>query len=273
MARPRGRGGHRGGEEEELSRAVGIDAGSTTFKAVVADSGPGLPALLARFVEEADPQIEAQLHRALDHLRQQVGDPLGPIVATGYGRKRIPGAERVLTEITCHARGAFQTIRSAAVLLEVGGQDSKFMRLGSSGEVEEFRMNDKCAAGTGRFLEVMYRRLRVPFAEVARRVRAAPRSIRISSTCTVFAETEVISLVGQGEAVEVILRGLHEAFAERLLSLIGKVPEHLPIWLAGGVALNEAMVETLAGKLGRPLRVVPDPQLSGALGAALAAIR
>ena len=250
-------------------RATGIDAGSTTFKAVLVERLDGNAKVLARVLEDSDPRVEAQVERALQSLRKLGRCELGPIVATGYGRKRVPGAERVLTEITCHARGAFAALHKAGVLLEVGGQDSKYIRLGPLGEVLDFRMNDRCSAGTGRFLEVMLSRLGVPYNEVGERVRQAARSIRISSTCTVFAETEVISLLAQGEPLEVILHGLHTAFAEKMLALMGRPPENLPVWMGGGVALNEAMVQILAEQLGRPVSVLPEPQLNGALGAAL----
>lgn len=246
--------------------AIGIDVGSTTFKAVVIDSAG---AVLKSFIEPTHPRMEEQLARALDALRAAVTMPADmPMGATGYGRKRVVGG-RVITEITCHARGAFFRQRSPLTLIDVGGQDTKVIRVGGRGDVLDFAMNDKCAAGTGRFLEVILARLSVPLADVTARVAAAPRAVTVSSTCTVFAESEVVSLVAQGEPLDGILRGLHQSLASRVAALASRFVEETPVFLSGGVALNGAMVEALTQSLGKAIAVVPEPQLVGALGAAL----
>jgi (R)-2-hydroxyacyl-CoA dehydratese activating ATPase len=245
--------------------AYGIDAGSTTCKALALDAGGRI---LARRVEPSHPLIAQQAARMLEDLRSEAGP--GPVGATGYGRKRIP-ADRILTEITCHARGAHHLTGEAGLLIDMGGQDTKAIRIGPDGAVLDFAMNDKCAAGTGRFLEVILGRLQVPLDEVADRARAASRLVPVSSTCTVFAESEVISLVASGEPVEGILRGLHAALASRVVSLAR--PDRTPrIFLSGGVALNPAMVLALEEALGRPVQVLSEPQLVGALGAALSVL-
>ncbi len=243
---------------------IGVDAGSTTCKAVAVDRA-GL--VLARRLEPALPRIDEQAARMVASLRSEVGD--APVGATGYGRKRVR-ADRSLTEITCHARGAFRLRPLPGVLLDVGGQDTKVIRLGGAGEVLDFAMNDKCAAGTGRFLEVILGRLQVPFEDVRELSARAERPVAVSSTCTVFAESEVISLVAQGAPLEGIVRGLHVALASRVAALAGALPEGAAVAMSGGVALNEAMVSALGAALGRPVEVLPDPQLVGALGAALA---
>jgi predicted CoA-substrate-specific enzyme activase len=247
--------------------AIGVDVGSTTCKAVVIDREG---AIVHHRVEQTHPRTEQQTSRILDELRLAAGKEL-PIGATGYGRKRVPGATKVLTEITCHARGAWSRLKRAVVLVDMGGQDTKIVRIGAGGDVADFAMNDKCAAGTGRFLEVILGRLQVPFAEVSAHVARAQRSVAVSSTCTVFAESEVISLVAQGEELEGILRGLHESLAKRVASLAGVLPADAEIVMSGGVALNAAMVDALATALKRRVSVLPEPQLVGALGAALAA--
>jgi predicted CoA-substrate-specific enzyme activase len=248
--------------------ALGVDAGSTTFKAVAIDAAG---AVVDRVVEAADPRIEAQAARVLGALRARLGvDAAVPVGVTGYGRKRVPAA-RALTEITCHARGAFHRTGRAGVLVDIGGQDTKVIRLGPGGQVADFAMNDKCAAGTGRFLEVILARLGVPLAEVVAQVARAARGVTVSSTCTVFAESEVVSLVAQGEPVEGIVKGLHVALARRVAALAGTLPTGDAVLMSGGVALNAAMVAALAEALGRAVAVVPEPQLVGALGAALAA--
>jgi (R)-2-hydroxyacyl-CoA dehydratese activating ATPase len=244
--------------------AIGVDAGSTTCKAVAIDAAGRI---LARRVEPASPRIEEQAARLVSELSAEVGG--APSVgATGYGRKRI-AAGRALTEITCHARGAFALAGRAGLLVDVGGQDTKAIRVGAGGEVLDFAMNDKCAAGTGRFLEVILARLHVPFPEVAGCAARASRAVRVSSTCTVFAESEVISLVANGEPLEDIVRGLHAALASRVAALARGVGGGGEVLMSGGVALNAAMVSALAEALGARVTVLPDPQLAGALGAAL----
>jgi len=242
--------------------AIGIDAGSTSCKAVAVDDRGKI---VARRIEPSSPRIGEQAARLLDALRAEVGgDP--PVAATGYGRKRV-SAGRVLTEITCHARGAFFLTGQGGLLIDMGGQDTKVIRMGPSGEVLDFAMNDKCAAGTGRFLEVILARLQVPLAAVAAYAARAARPVSISSTCTVFAETEVISLLADGVPVEGIVKGLHASLASRVAAL-ARAPRGTELWMSGGVALNPAMIAALAEAIG-PVRVVPEPQLVGALGAAL----
>lgn len=250
-----------------IAAAFGVDVGSTTCKAVAVDAA-GRP--VARRVEPADPRIEPQVERLLLSLREETGAG-GPVGATGYGRKRVPGA-RALTEITCHARGAFAATRRGGVLVDMGGQDTKVIRIGPAGDVVDFAMNDKCAAGTGRFLEIILGRLRVPYDEVARQVARAVRAVPVSSTCTVFAESEVISLVAGGEPLEGILKGLHQALASRVAALARGTAGHGDLFMSGGVALNAAMVGALHDVLGRPVEVLPDPQLVGAVGAALSVL-
>jgi len=245
--------------------SVGIDAGSTTFKAVLIDADG---VIIKSFLDISDPRIEEQRARALESLEAPPGIP---VVATGYGRNRV-AADKTLTEITCHARGAFFRMREAGILIDVGGQDTKVIRLGGNGCVLDFAMNDKCAAGTGRFLEVILARLRIPQEEIsgyaARSTRAAP----VASTCTVFAESEVVSLVARGEPLENIVAGLHAALADRIASLAGPVPAGAQLFMSGGVALNTVMVDALSKELSAPVSVVPKPQLVGALGAALSAL-
>jgi predicted CoA-substrate-specific enzyme activase len=246
--------------------AIGVDVGSTTCKAVaIGHDGR----IVAHLVEPADPRIEPQVERLVAAMRGDAGAEV-PLGATGYGRKRVK-AGRVVTEITCHARGAFACTGRPGVLIDMGGQDTKVIRVGAAGEVLDFAMNDKCAAGTGRFLEVILGRLRVSLADVGDLAARAARAVPVSSTCTVFAESEVISLVAAGEPCEGIVRGLHHALALRVAALArGTAALDGDVFMSGGVALNPAMVSALQEALGRPVCVVPEPQLVGALGAALA---
>ncbi|MCK5801103.1 MAG: 2-hydroxyglutaryl-CoA dehydratase [Deltaproteobacteria bacterium] len=253
--------------------AIGVDSGSTTWKAVIVDSQGEI---LAHHAAPSHPRIQEQTTRELAALRAICGAPDNlPVGATGYGRKRVAAA-RSLTEITCHARGAYHLARRAALLIDMGGQDTKVIHIDAQGSVADFAMNDKCAAGTGRFLEVLLSRLQVPWEDVAREVAAARSSVPVSSTCAVFAESEVISLVAEGEPVSGILRGVHESLAGRVAALAATVargvPDNLPVLMSGGVARAPVMVDALARALGRPIEVLPTPHLVGALGAALSVL-
>ena len=249
--------------------AIGVDVGSTTCKAVAIDADGRI---LARAVEPLDPRIEPQVERLVAAVGGGAG-PEVPLGATGYGRKRVK-AGRAVTEITCHARGAYARTGRPGVLVDMGGQDTKVIRVGAAGEVLDFAMNDKCAAGTGRFLEVILGRLRVPFDEVGALAGGAAKAVTVSSTCTVFAESEVISLVAGGAPPDGIVKGLHQALASRVAALARAVASGAPeVFLSGGVALNAAMGAALRDALARPVRVVPEPQLVGALGAALCVLR
>jgi len=249
--------------------ALGVDSGSTTWKAVAVDASG---TVMAHRLAPTHPRIEEQTIRELAALREHVGAAEDvPVGATGYGRKRVRATRRV-TEITCHALGAFHHVGRSAVLVDMGGQDTKVIQIGPDGSVEDFAMNDKCAAGTGRFLEVLLSRLDVEWDDVAEQVASADRSVPVSSTCTVFAESEVISLVAEGEPVEGILRGVHESLARRVAALAGALPPDAPVLMSGGVSLDPAMVSALSEAIGRTVEVLPQPQLVGALGAALSVL-
>jgi len=246
--------------------ALGVDAGSTTWKGVVLGSAGEI---IDSVVVPAEPLVEQQTRVELAKLREATHTPEdAPVGATGYGRKRVR-ADRAITEITCHARGAFHRTGKAGVLVDMGGQDSKVIRIGVDGTVADFSMNDKCAAGTGRFLEVLLGRLKVGWDQVPGLVGSAESAVSVSSTCTVFAESEVISLMAEGEPVPGILKGVHQSLASRVATLAGILPVDLPVFMSGGVALGRAMVDALSKELGRPVTVLPEPQLVGALGAAL----
>ena len=252
-----------------MSAAIGVDVGSTSCKAVLVDGGGRI---VASRIEPTHPRVEAQSGRLVAALRGEAGGGAEvPVGATGYGRKRVEAA-RVLTEITCHARGAHALAGGGGLLVDMGGQDTKVIAIGPAGDVSDFAMNDKCAAGTGRFLEVILARLHVPIEEVAAWAARAEAPVTVSSTCTVFAESEVISLVAEGRPAEGIVRGLHQALASRVAALARGRLGAGPVLASGGVALNAAMITALAEALGRPVRVLPAPQLVGALGAALSVL-
>ncbi len=193
------------------------------------------------------------------------------VVATGYGRISVPFKTREVTEITCHARGSHFLFPRTRTVIDIGGQDSKVITLDERGKVTDFVMNDKCAAGTGRFLEVMARALEVELSKMGERALKAKKGVSITSMCTVFAESEVISLIAEGLEVEEILRGLHESIARRIFRMARRLRVRGEITISGGVAKNEGIVEALKSLFGMEINIPNEPQIVGALGAALLA--
>ncbi len=224
-------------------------------------------------IEDSDPSVADQMARFIERASQIMGAPDGvPLVATGYGRGLVPQATRVATEIICHARGVYAELGHGGTLVDIGGQDSKAIRIGSQGQVTDFAMNDKCAAGTGRFLEYTASRLKVPLDQMGALALSETGEAAISSTCTVFAESEVVSLIAHGVPVPAILRGLHRSLTKRIASRVHMVGLEPPLMLSGGVVLNPAIRKMLEEETGQTA-VLPDyPQLMGALGAALFAL-
>lgn len=260
-------------------RAWGIDVGSSTTKIVGVDAEGGL---CWHLLEESEPRAEEQIERllqraaeagrSLDRPGEAIGLSSGPLVATGYGRKLVRRADSVVTEITCHARGAYRVLGHGGTLVDVGGQDSKVIGLSPRGQVLDFAMNDKCAAGTGRFLENTSRRLGVELERLGEVALSAHGEATLSSTCTVFAESEIVSLLAHGVAAEPILKGLHRALVQRLVAMIRSVGLTPPLILSGGVARNLAIARLLEAETGETVIVPPHPQLMGAYGAALVAL-
>ncbi len=194
------------------------------------------------------------------------------IVSTGYGRAIVPFADDQVTEITCHGKGASFLNSEVRTVIDIGGQDSKVIKLGREGRVLDFVMNDKCAAGTGRFLEVMARALEVPLADMGKISLKSEKSVSVSSMCTVFAESEVVSLIAAGNSKEDILNGIHQAIANRIIGLVERVGMGQAVCMSGGVAKNIGVIKALEDKLGIELIRPAEPQLVGALGAALIAL-
>jgi len=198
-------------------------------------------------------------------------DQIERIVATGYGRNSIGFADKAVTEITCHAAGAHFLNPAVRSIIDIGGQDSKAIVLDDNGRVKDFTMNDKCAAGTGRFLEVMARALEVDLDAFGPLSLAAEKASPISSLCTVFAESEVISLIAKGEKRENIIAGIHASIGARVVSMAKRIGVRPPIMMTGGVAKNIGVVKALEEKLGADLIISEYAQVTGAIGAALIA--
>jgi len=251
---------------------AGIDGGSRAVKAVVWDAAAGR--VLGRALCDSGPDAAGVATACLAEACAAAGLARGDIArltATGYARAVIPGADRRVTEITCHARGVTQLLPTARAVVEVGGQDSKVIRLDASGRVSDFAMNDRCAAGTGRFLEVVAERLGCGLAGFGALVAAACDPAAISSMCVVFAESEIIGLMAQGRRREDLAAGVVAAVAARVAALAGRgLPG--PVAFTGGVARIPGFAAVLGAALGAEVIVPEAPQFTGALGAALLAV-
>lgn len=246
---------------------AGIDVGSRTTKVVILDDGNYLTSGLLPTGANGPERAEEALKMALEEQGFLLSD-IDYIVATGYGRINVSFAQEKITEITCHALGAYAEFPNTRTIIDIGGQDSKVIRLDTAGRVEDFIMNDKCAAGTGRFLEVMAENLEIPLKEIGRVSLQTAKAAPISSTCTVFAESEVISLVARGTDKAEILRGLHLAIVKRLRGMIHRVGLEEELTMTGGVCLNQGVRKLLEENLKMKINVPERPQLVGAYGAA-----
>jgi len=252
---------------------AGIDAGSRAIKVVLIDADD-LEVLAADTTDQGVKQ-EALARGLLEQLLEDSGirlDKVSKIVATGYGRNIISFADTTITEITCHASGVRHLVPDAMTIIEIGGQDSKLIRLSADGAVRDFAMNDRCAAGTGRFLEVVASRLGVGLDALGDMASRSDKPESISSTCVVFAETEIIGLLAAGVRPEDIVAGVQTSIASRVSAMVGRRMDQ-PVVFTGGVALIPGMDAALGSVLGQPVAVAPDPMMTGALGAALLAAR
>ena len=250
---------------------AGIDAGSRAIKVVLVDSATR--GMMANGIADQGVEQTKLAERLLNDVLAETGLGRGDvsrIVATGYGRNIVETADTTITEITCHGRGVFKQVPEARTIVDIGGQDSKVLRLESGGAVRDFAMNDRCAAGTGRFLEVVAGRLGVEIEELGNLAERSRVPATISSMCVVFAETEIIGLLASGTAPEDIVAGVQAAIAKRINAMAGRNVEE-PVFFTGGVALVPGMTEALEEALGHPVRVAPNPQYTGAYGAALIA--
>jgi len=255
------------------SIVAGVDIGSTTAKALILKDGEIIGSLIGP--TGTNPALAGKqiLDTVLNDAHYKSSD-VKYIVATGYGRVSAPFANKTVTEITCHGRGAHYTSQTIRTVIDIGGQDAKVVSLGEDGRVIDFVMNDKCASGTGRFLESAAQLvLNVPLEDLGELSLKATNISKISSTCTVFAQTEIVSLLASGESKENIIAGLHSSIANRVISMAKRVGVKPTIMMTGGVAKNIGVIKALERDLGMEV-IVPsdiDPQLVGALGAALIA--
>ena len=246
---------------------AGIDIGSTMTKVVIFSDK-----IEAFLIGPTGPEHRKLANRVMEEalVKASLGfEDLVYIVATGYGRINVPFADRQVTEITCHAKGLHHLLPTVKTVVDIGGQDSKGIKI-NDGKVTSFVMNDKCAAGTGRFLEIIADSLGIPLEKLGELSLAADRAAEISSTCTVFAEHEVINKLASGETIPNLIAGIHESVATRVYALVNKLKIEPDVAITGGGAKNIGLVKALEIKFGFPILVPPEPLITGALGAALA---
>jgi len=250
---------------------AGIDAGSRAIKIILIDT-ENMQVIAKGLTDqgvEQDRLASGLFKRVLKKNGIDKKD-IAAIVATGYGRNAVSIADTTITEITCHAVGVHNLVSDAMTVIDIGGQDSKLLRLDTAGRVRDFVMNDRCAAGTGRFLEVVAERLGVELGALGRLAASSSSPAAISSMCVVFAETEITGLLASGTVSEDIVAGVQASIAARIISMAGRSAE-TPIIFTGGVAMVSGMAEALQTALGQTVAVSPDPQMTGALGAAILA--
>ena len=251
---------------------AGVDVGSTQTKAVVIDDRRQVR---GRSLIDTGAIITKAAESAFAAAAQDAGVPadgVAYVIGTGYGRYKVTFGHAQVTEISCHARGAQYFFPHTHTVLDIGGQDTKAIRVGENGQVMDFSMNDKCAAGTGRFLGAAAYALDIPLGELGPLALGARNPVKITTTCTVFAESEIISWLARGKKTEDVLMGVHQAIAARSLSLIRRVGVDPEVTFTGGVTRNVAMVQLLQELLEMKLNVSPDAHYMGAIGAALFAL-
>ena len=249
---------------------AGIDIGAATAKAVIVNEGK----LCAYAVMPTGFDVVQVSHEVMERALKRSGfrmENVEFIVSTGYARSTVPFSNKALTEIICHARGAHFLMPEIRTVIDIGGQDSKVIRISETGDVLDFAMNDKCAAGTGRFFEVMANVLQLDIKEMGAVSLESDNPSRISNTCTVFAETEMISLRARGESRENIVAGIHKSAASRIVSMGRRVGFRKEVMLTGGVSKNRGVKKFLEDDIGLEIVIPDEPQIVGALGAALLA--
>mgnify|MGYP000849548616 CR=1 FL=1 len=251
---------------------AGIDSGSTSTNVVIMNNKKEvLSYSIVKTGAKSQSGAENAMKEALNKI--SIGmDDLSKIISTGYGRISIPFADEEVTEITCHGKAAYFLNNSVRTIIDIGGQDSKVIKLDDKGNVVDFAMNDKCAAGTGRFLEMMSRTLEVPLEEMGKSSLNWTEDIDITSMCTVFAESEVVSLIAQNKEIPDIIHGLDKSVAAKTVSLVNRVGKKDSFMMTGGVAKNIGVVNCLQEKLGEKIFIPEEPQIVGAIGAALTAL-
>jgi len=247
---------------------AGIDLGSTMTKVVIINKDEEI---CARVIAHTGAEHRRLANKVTEEALEQAGlsfDEVSYVTATGYGRITVPFADRQITELTCHARGVAHFFPNVRLAIDIGGQDAKGLRI-NGGKLLDFTMSDKCAAGTGRFLEVIANALGLRLEDLGNISLKSTNKVSISSTCTVFAQQEVVSRLSEGVPLEDILAGIHDAIASRVVRMVERLKVEPDVLFTGGVAKNIGVVKALKETLGCEVLVPEEPLLSGAIGAAL----
>lgn len=252
-----------------MKYVAGVDVGSTQTKAIILDEHRRVVGRALLDMETSMATVAQEAFRqALENAGIHESDVVY-VVGTGYGRYKVTFGNHQVTEISCHARGAIALFPGTRTVLDIGGQDTKAIRIDAEGHVLDFTMNDKCAAGTGRFLGAASYALELPLSELGPLALKSTNPVQITTTCTVFAESEIINHLAKGRLPEDVLMGMHQSIATRCASLVRRVGLEEEVTFTGGVSRNVAMVPILEAILGTKLNVSPESQFCGALGAAL----
>ena len=252
-----------------MAYAAGVDVGSTQTKAVIIDEGGRISgrALIDTGANVVVAAERAYTQALADAVVQE--EEVGYIIGTGYGRYRVTFGNAQVTEISCHGRGAVHLFPGTRTVVDMGGQDTKALHIGPAGDIIDFCKNDKCAAGTGRFLGAVAAALDIPLPELGVIALRSDKPVKISTTCTVFAESEVLAWLGRGKKVEDILAGIHRSMISRSIGLMRRVGIERDVTFTGGVTKNIGMVQGLNDALGFDVNVSDEAHYIGALGAAL----
>ncbi len=251
---------------------LGLDIGSTASKAVILKDGEHIISISVIDVGTGSSGPKKVIDDVL-FKSNLTREDLHKVVVTGYGRMTFKDADKQLSELSCHSKGANFLIPEAKTIIDIGGQDAKILKIDKTGKLINFIMNDKCAAGTGRFLDVMAKVLEVKVDELADLSSKSEETVNISSTCTVFAESEVISHLARGAKKEDICFGIHKSIAKRVSGLAQRVVIEKDLVMTGGVANNKGVVKAIENELKQSIKVPENPQIVGALGAALFAYK
>jgi predicted CoA-substrate-specific enzyme activase len=251
---------------------AGIDVGSQSTKVVILEGDRILAAVTLKTGEPGESEARQAMEEALRQARLKQED-MKSAISTGAGRMSVPFAQKQRSIVTCLARGAYFLYPQARTVLDAGAENSTAIRLSDDGTVEDSVGNDKCAAGAGVFLDTMSRMLRIPLAELGAESLKATNAETITSTCAVFAESEVVSLVHRDPPVPLanILAGIHESMANRLFGMAQRVGMQSDLVMTGGVSMNIGIIRAMEARLGKPVLVPEDPRIVGALGAAIIA--
>jgi predicted CoA-substrate-specific enzyme activase len=248
---------------------AGIDIGSTMTKVVIMTD-----TIVTSVIRNTGPEQRKLANHVMEEALSRSGitfEKISYVIATGYGRINVPFADKQITEISCHAKGVHNQMPAAHTIIDIGGQDSKGIKLDNNGRILDFVMNDKCAAGAGRFIELIAESLGVKLEDIGKLSLKAKNDVTIANTCTVFAEQEVIKKLAEGTQLADLVAGIHKAIATRIIGLINRLKIEPDIVVTGGGAKNIGLVRALESRLGLPVKIPPEPLLTGAIGAAILA--